>query len=162
MFPVELATRSPLLSGGREGGDTSFLLEFTPEARRADFLFVADSPKTASKLGNKAAVFTTLSVSKMPSRDRKFTLTSRIHPPKSVTRCRCIWPANSMERVAPTFKAAERCGVCDPRRCVLDSYYTKLVRWVSEGRLLRDSNRGVLLVDNARAGVGDTITSVQS
>jgi hypothetical protein len=39
-----------------------------------------------------------------------------------------------------------------------DSYYTKLIRWISEGRLLRDSNRGVLMVDNSRAGVGDTIT----
>ena len=39
-----------------------------------------------------------------------------------------------------------------------DAYYTKLVRWVSEGRLLRDSTRGILLVDNPRAMVGDTIT----
>ncbi len=39
-----------------------------------------------------------------------------------------------------------------------DSYYTKLIRWVSEGRLLRDSNRGVLLVDSRRAMVGDTIS----
>jgi hypothetical protein len=39
-----------------------------------------------------------------------------------------------------------------------DNYYTKLVRWVSEGRLLRDSNRGVLLLDSTKAMVGDTIT----
>ncbi len=39
-----------------------------------------------------------------------------------------------------------------------DNYYTKLVRWVSEGRLLRDSTRGVLLVDSSKAMVGDTIT----
>ena len=39
-----------------------------------------------------------------------------------------------------------------------DSYYTKLIRWVSEGRLLRDSNRGILLLDSSRAMVGDTIT----
>lgn len=39
-----------------------------------------------------------------------------------------------------------------------DSYYTKLVRWVSGGRLLRDSNRGILLVDSTKAMVGDTIT----
>ena len=38
-----------------------------------------------------------------------------------------------------------------------DSYYTKLIRWVSEGRLLRDSNRGVLLVDSDRAMVGQNI-----
>ena len=39
-----------------------------------------------------------------------------------------------------------------------DTYYTKLVRWVSEGRLLRDSTRGVMLVDNSKAMIGDTIS----
>lgn len=39
-----------------------------------------------------------------------------------------------------------------------DSYYTKLIRWVSEGRLLRDSTRGFVLVDPSRAMVGDTIS----
>ena len=38
------------------------------------------------------------------------------------------------------------------------SYFTKLARWVSEGRLLRDSNRGVLLLDANTAMIGDSIT----
>ena len=38
-----------------------------------------------------------------------------------------------------------------------ERYYTKLVRWVSQGRLLRDSNRGVLLVDKERALLGDQV-----
>ncbi len=59
---------------------------------------------------------------------------------------------------APTFKGGEMWRLRSTSDAYFDSYYTKLVRWVSEGRLLRDSNRGVLLVDNARAGVGDTIT----
>jgi hypothetical protein len=46
-------------------------------------------------------------------------------------------------------------------RAVDDSYfeqfYTKLIRWVAEGRLLRDSSRGVLLVDKDRAALGDAI-----
>ena len=32
------------------------------------------------------------------------------------------------------------------------------MRWVSEGRLLRDSTRGVMLVDNSKAMIGDTIS----
>ena len=39
-----------------------------------------------------------------------------------------------------------------------ESYYTKLIRWVSQGRLLRDSSRGVLLVDKDRCMLGDHIT----
>lgn len=38
-----------------------------------------------------------------------------------------------------------------------ERFYTKLIRFVSEGRLLRDSNRGLLLVDKDRALRGDTV-----
>lgn len=38
-----------------------------------------------------------------------------------------------------------------------DTYYTKLVRWAGQGRLLRDSDRGMLLVDKEQAVVGDTV-----
>ena len=37
-------------------------------------------------------------------------------------------------------------------------FYTKLIRHVSQGRLLRDSSRGVLLVDKQRCAIGETVT----
>jgi hypothetical protein len=36
-------------------------------------------------------------------------------------------------------------------------YYVKLIRWVSQGRLLRDSTRGVLLTDRERCWMGDQV-----
>jgi hypothetical protein len=39
-----------------------------------------------------------------------------------------------------------------------ERFYTKLIRFVAQGRLLRDSNRGILLVDKERALLGDTVT----
>jgi hypothetical protein len=39
-----------------------------------------------------------------------------------------------------------------------ERFYTKLIRYTSEGRLLRDSNRGLLLVDKDRALRGDAIS----
>ena len=39
-----------------------------------------------------------------------------------------------------------------------ERFYTKLIRFASEGRLLRDSTRGVLLVDKDRALRGDAIS----
>jgi hypothetical protein len=39
-----------------------------------------------------------------------------------------------------------------------ETFYTKLIRWISQGRLLRDSSRGVLLVDKERCFLGDQIT----
>ncbi len=38
-----------------------------------------------------------------------------------------------------------------------DTFYTKLIRHVSQGRLLRDSSRGVLMVSKPRCLLGDTI-----
>ncbi|MDX1944015.1 MAG: vWA domain-containing protein [Pirellulaceae bacterium] len=37
-------------------------------------------------------------------------------------------------------------------------FYTKLIRWAAEGRLLRDSSRGVLLVDKDRCTLGEQIS----
>lgn len=38
-----------------------------------------------------------------------------------------------------------------------DTYYTKLIRWAGQGRLLRDSDRGMLLVDKEQAVVGEQV-----
>jgi hypothetical protein len=38
-----------------------------------------------------------------------------------------------------------------------DRFYTKLIRYVSQGRLLRDSSRGVLLVNKERCTLGENI-----
>jgi hypothetical protein len=38
-----------------------------------------------------------------------------------------------------------------------DTYYTKLIRWAGQGRLLRDSDRGILLVDKEQAVVGEQV-----
>jgi hypothetical protein len=39
-----------------------------------------------------------------------------------------------------------------------EQFYTRLIRYVSEGRLLRDSSRGVLLLDKDRCSLGETVT----
>ena len=36
-------------------------------------------------------------------------------------------------------------------------YYTRLLRWASAGRMLRDSNRGLLLTDKDRCRIGDHV-----
>jgi hypothetical protein len=39
-----------------------------------------------------------------------------------------------------------------------EQYYTRLIRWAAEGRLLQNSNRGLLLVDKDRCLLGDQVT----
>jgi hypothetical protein len=41
---------------------------------------------------------------------------------------------------------------------MFEEFYTKLIRWTAEGRLLRDSTRALLLVDKDRCYLGDRVT----
>ena len=38
-----------------------------------------------------------------------------------------------------------------------DTYYTKMIRWAGQGRLLRDSDRGILLLDKQQAIMGEQV-----
>ena len=157
-FPVNVATRGPLLDGGRQGGDTPWPLEFTDEAARAEFLWITEEPQSSREAwADFAGVFDFVGV-----RDPK---------PGAKVYARFSDPTTEIGGDLPVFLASQfygagriffqASGEMWRLRGVddgyFDSYYTKLVRWVSEGRLLRDSTRGVLLVDNPRAMVGDTI-----
>jgi len=159
MFPVELATRSPLLSGGREGGDTSFPLEFTPESRRADFLFIADTPKESFEVwDNFPGVYDFVGVKDQKAGSKVYAYFS--DPNTKIGDSLPVYLASQFYGAGRTYfqGSGEMWRLRSESDTYFDTYYTKLIRWASEGRLLRDSNRGVLLVDNARAGVGDTIT----
>ncbi len=159
MFPVELASRSPLLSGGREGGENAFTFEFTPEARRADFLFVAEDPEASFAAWNDfSGVYDFVGVKDAKPGSKVYAYFS--DPTTKVGDTLPIYLASQFYGAGRTYfqGSGEMWRLRGISDAYFNSYYTKLVRWVSEGRLLRDSTRGVLLVDNARAGVGDTIT----
>lgn len=160
LFPVELATRSPLLSGGRQGGDTPFSPDFTAEARRADFLFIAEEPQPSFDVWDEFGGFYDYVGVKDPKPGAK-VYAYFSDPSTKIGDSLPVYLASQFYGAGRTYFQASG-EMWRLRRLSVnyfDSYYTKLIRWVSEGRLLRDSNRGVLLVDTPRAGVGDTITA---
>jgi hypothetical protein len=159
IFPVELATRNPLLTSGRQGGEASFDLEFTPEATKADFLFIADDPQQSFDIwGSFGGVYDYVGVKDPKPGAKVYAYFS--DPSTKVGDSLPVYLASQFYGAGRTFFQAsgEMWRLRRDSDAYFDKYYTKLIRWVSEGRLLRDSNRGVLLVDNPRAGVGDTIT----
>ena len=158
-FPVNVSTRGPLLGGGRQGGDNSWPIEFTPEARRAEFLWIADRPDESFEIWDRfGGVYDYVGVTSPKPGAKVYGLFSD--------------PTTQIGETLPVFMASQFYGggrvyfqgsgeiwrLRGESDAYFDSYYTKLIRWVSEGRLLRDSRRGVLLVDNGRAMIGDTIT----
>ncbi len=158
-FPVNLATRGPLLGGGRQGGENAWPLEFTDEARRAEFLRITDDPQTSFERWDEFdGVYDYVGVQDAKPGAKVYARFS--DPTAEVGGELPIYLASQFYGAGRVFfqGSGEMWRLRGEGDALFDSYYTKLVRWVSEGRLLRDSNRGVLLVDNQRAMVGDTIS----
>ena len=158
-FPVTFSSRGLIGGDGRRGGESAWPLEFTPEARRAEFLWVTDDPKTSFEAWESfGGVYDYVGVKSAKPVAKVYGFFS--DPTTRIADSLPVYLASQFYGAGRVFfqGSGEMWRMRRESDAYFDNYYTKLVRWVSEGRLLRDSNRGVLLVDNPRAMVGDTIT----
>jgi hypothetical protein len=159
-FPVTFSSRGLMMGSGREGGESAWPLEFTPEALRAEFLWVTDDPVTSFEAWESfGGVYDYVGVKSAKPVAKVYSYFS--DPTTRISDSLPVYMASQFYGAGRVFfqGSGEMWRMRRESDAYFDNYYTKLIRWVSEGRLLRDSNRGVLLVDNARAMVGDTITA---
>ena len=158
-FPVNLPTGSSLLSRGRQGGDTAWPIELTPEARRAEFLWIDESPESSFEVWDNFSGVYDYTDSKSAKPGAK-VYGYYSDPTTEMGGSLPVYLASQFYGAGRVFfqGSGEMWRLRGESDAYFDSYYTKLIRWVSEGRLLRDSNRGILLLDSSRAMVGDTIT----
>lgn len=158
-FPVVLSRRGPLLSSGRTGGDNAWKLEFTPDGTGIEFLNIGNDAE-AWNLPWKDfdGVYDYLGVYEAKPGAKVYAYFQ--DPSAAVDDRLPIYLASQFYGAGRVFfqGSGEMWRLRGMGDELFDAYYTKLVRWISEGRLLRDSNRGLLLVDKPRAMVGDTIT----
>tara|TARA_R110002049_G_scaffold72490_1_gene186982 strand:- start:79584 stop:82361 length:2778 start_codon:yes stop_codon:yes gene_type:complete len=158
-FPVNISTRGPLLVGGRQGGENAWPPKLTPEARRADFLWITGDPAESEQAwADFSGVYDYVGVRDPKPGAKVYAYFS--DPTTEVGDSLPVYMASQFYGAGRVYfqGSGEMWRLRGESDSYFDSYYTKLLRWVSEGRLLRDSNRGVLLVDSSRAMVGDTIT----
>ena len=157
-YPLNFTTRPMLFDGGRQGGSVAWPLQFTPEARRAEFLWVADTPEESEQVWSEFSGVYDYVDSKSPKAGAKvYALFA--DPTTEIGGSLPVYLASHFYGAGKVYfqGSGEMWRLRAESDAYFDTYYTKLVRWVSEGRLLRDSTRGVLLVDNNKAMVGDTI-----
>ncbi len=159
LSPVEINPRGTrLLSVGRFEGTVAWPLNFTEDGKRMEFLGVGNSPDDTRDAWERfQGVY-----SYYACYDPK---------PGALTLAEFSDPTTINDGRLPIFLASHFYG---SGRVVFqgsgefwrmreigvkyfDSYYTKLIRWVGQGRLLRDSNRGMLLVESDEALVGEQI-----
>ncbi|MCO8125351.1 VWA domain-containing protein [Stieleria sp. TO1_6] len=158
-FPVTFSSRGLMAGSGRQGGETAWPLEFTPEARRAEFLWVTDDPASSFEAWDSfGGVYDYVGVKAAKPVAKVYAYFS--DPTSRIGDTLPVYLASQFYGAGRVYfqGSGEMWRMRRESDAYFDSYYTKLVRWVSEGRLMRDSNRGVLLVDNPRAMVGDSIT----
>ena len=158
-YPVNFSTHSSLFSSGRLGGDTAWPLKLTPEIRRAEFLWVAEAPEESLQVWEDFdGVYDYVDAKTAKPGAKVYAYFS--DPTTEINGNLPVFMASQFYGAGRVFFQAsgEMWRLRAQSDAYFDRYFTQLARWASEGRLLRDSNRGILLLDANRAMVGDTIT----
>ena len=160
LYPVAFYNQGEVtLSLGRFGGDTAWPIQFSDEGLSAEFLWLDNS-----QLGSEQAWASFEGIygyykAKDPKPGAK--VYSRFSDPDTAIDNELpIYMAGHFYGAGRVFFQAsgEMWRLRSIEEAYFEKYYTKLIRWVSQGRLLRDSARGVLLVDKDRTFLGEHIT----
>jgi hypothetical protein len=161
LYPVSFYRRSSARSLGRNPYETSspWPIDLTDDGRNSWFLRLDDDPRESQALwGSFRGVHSYQSV--------------RGPKPGATVYGRFSDPDSAVDSELPVYFAGQFYGAgrvfymgsgemwrlmeLDPS--CFEQLYTRLIRYVSEGRLLRDSSRGLLIVSKDRCVLGETIT----
>jgi len=159
LYPVSFYSQgSSVLKLGRFGGVTAFPLEFSRQGRSAEFIWIGNSAGESQETWAKFdGVFGYYAVNDAKSGAE--VLANFADPETAIDDQLPIYLASQFYGAGRVFFQASG-EMWRVRRLDVDyfeQYYTKLIRWASQGRLSRDSTRGVLLTDRERCWMGDTI-----
>lgn len=159
LSPVVLNGRGTrLVSMGRFESETVWPLKFSDNARGMDFLQITNDAEDSQAAWNNFSGVYSFYASYEPK-------------PGALPLAYFSDPSTSLDGKFPVYLATQFYGagrvafqgsgeIWRMRQLsddYFDTYYTKLMRWVSQSRLLRDSDRGMLLLDKQQALVGEQI-----
>ncbi len=158
LYPVEFNRRFAAVDDAHFGSADPWPLEFTREGLEAPFLWLADSaPASVSTWSEFKGVFGYFAV--------------RGPKPGATTYARFTDPRSSAGGQLPVYFAGQFYGsgrvfymasgeMWRLRRLSdadFETFYTKVIRYVSQGRLQRGSNRGVLMTERDHYLPGNTV-----
>jgi hypothetical protein len=158
LYPVTFQQRLTLLDDGQFGSEIAWPLEFTRAGRDARFLWLGDTPDEND-----------LAWTAFPGVYGYYGVKGE--KPGATVYARVADPEAGLGDQRPVFMAGHFYGAGQVlyagsgefwRLRTLDTayfevLYTKLIRHVSQGRLLRGSSRGALLVDRDRYELGESV-----
>jgi hypothetical protein len=159
LSPVQLEQRgSRLLAAGRVEGDNPWPLTLTPDGEQTDFLWLNDDPEASKKLWQSfEGIYSYYAAYELKPGAKALAVFS--DPTAAIDRQPPIYLASQFYGAGRVVfqGGSEMWRIRELGDQYFDRYYTKLVRWISQGRLLLDSDMGVLLVDREQALLGDQV-----
>jgi hypothetical protein len=159
LYPVVLfSSGSATLGAGRFGGESPWPLQFTREGLESEFLWLEDDAvRSEAAWSSFEGVYGDYAVKDPKPAARIYSRFS--DPSTAIDNQLPIYMASHFYGAGRVFFQAsgEMWRIRAVDEAYFERYYTKLIRWVSQGRLQQDSTHGVLLVDKERALLGDTI-----
>ena len=158
LYPVEFPSRLAALENDTYAGKEPWPLDFTREGAEADFLWLADT----ATAGRQAWAGFPGVYSYCPVRGPKpgATVFARFSDPRTTQGGQQpVYFAGQFYGAGSVFYmgSGEMWRLRAVDETYFEQFYTKLIRHVSQGRLLRGSSRGVLLVGQDRYMLGNTI-----
>ncbi len=159
LSPLVLNSRGArLVSIGRFEGETAWPLQLSSEALQTDFMQIGKTVEESKKAWDDFAGVYSYYACYEP-KPGATSIASFSDPTTSVNGTLPIYIATQFYgagRVA--FEGSgEIWRLRDVGEEYFDTFYMKLVRWAGQSRLLRDSDRGMLLLDKEQAIIGEQV-----
>lgn len=159
LYPISFYFQgAATLSLGRFGSEKSWPIQFTRDGLEAEFLWLDDDAIRSEQAWQQFDGVSGYYAVKDPKPGAK--IYARFSDPETAIDNELpIYMAGHFYGSGRVFFLAsgEMWRVNEVDDTYSQQFYTKLIRWASEGRLLRDSSHGVLLVDKDRCSLGDQI-----
>ena len=159
LYPVSFFNQGTAqLKLGRFGGTQPFPLDFTREGRAARYLWLGESSLESASIWNRfEGIFGYYAVNE--SKAGADVLASFSDNSTAIDGQLPIYLSSQFYGSGRVFfqASAEMWRVRHLKVEYFQEYYDRLIRWTSQGRLLRDSNRGVLIVERDRCWMGDQV-----
>ncbi len=159
LSPVVLEQRgSSLLAAGRIEATSPWPLSVTPDGTQTDFMWLSDDAQTSGQLWSDFdGVYSFYAAYELKPGAKGLALFS--DPTAAVDGQQPIYIASQFYGAGRSvfLGGGELWRLRKQGDQYFDRFYTKLVRWISQGRLLMDSDRGVLLVDREQVTLGEQV-----
>ncbi len=147
-------------SGGRIEADKAFPIRLTNDGKQTDFLWLDEDPAASLKLWDDfEGVYSFNGAFELKPGAKKLAVFGDPAAADGDQNLPIYLASHFYGAGRVVYQGGgEMWRIREMNDAYFDRYYTKLVRWISGGRLLLDSDRGILLVDRETALLGDQVS----